>query len=211
MMNYVHAEGGGDLSQPESLQSTMDAADGVLVEGAGPFAIKKNDDDLGDRLERKDALHKLRGGLEHGELGDVYRVRDAEEVVFKVRAAVPAREVADTSGNGKIDAVWGFIKSKHADSNFLGAFVCKNVAGTSTPSQHSYGNAVDAGAGTMGELRKLADELVDEAGALSVAHVIVGDKIWNQDVGWHDYTGDFHHHVHVDCDPNLSGPCGVKG
>jgi hypothetical protein len=209
--SFVHAKGGGDLSRVEDLKSTMDAAEGALVEGEGPFELRKNDEELGERLERKDALHNLRAELEHGSVGDVYRVRDAKEVVFRAREAVPAREVVDTSGNAKIDAVWGFIKGKHADCNFLGAFVCKHVIGTSTPSQHSYGNAVDAGAGTMGELRKLADQLVDEAKTLSVAHVIVADKIWNQDVGWHDYTGEFHHHVHVDCDPNLSGPCGVKG
>lgn len=211
MKTFVHAQNGGDLSRPEDLKSTMDAAEKALVEGAGPFTLRKNDDELGDRLERKDALHNLRAELEDAKVGDVYRIRDGEKVAFKARAAVPARDVADTSGNAKIDAVWGFIKGKHADCNFLGAFVCKNVLGTSTPSQHSYGNAVDAGAATMGELQTLAKQLVDEAKTLSVAHVIVGDKIWNNDIGWHEYTGEFHHHVHVDCDPNFSGPCGVRG
>ncbi len=211
MKTFVHAEKPGDPSQPESLSEAMDAAKDALVRGQGPFAVKKNDEELGDQQKREDALHTLRDELESSSVGDVYRVRDAEQVIFKVREVVPAKEVLDTSGNKKIDAVWSFIKTEHLDCTFLGAFVCKNVVGTSTPSQHSYGNAVDAGAGTMAELRKIADQVVDEAAALSVAHIIVGDKIWNPDAKWHDYTGEFHHHVHVDCDPNFSGPCGLKG
>ena len=207
---FVYAAAGQDQSAPEDLIGAMEAAQKALVSGEGPFALKKNDEALGERLERKDALRNLKDELETGVVGDVYRVRDAQMVVFKVRESVPAPEVVETSGNGKIDAVWTFITSKHPDSNFLGAFVCKNILGSNTPSQHSYGNAVDAGAATMEILKTMADELVEEAATLSLAHVIVGDQIWNPDVGWHDYTGDFHHHVHVDCDPNFSGPCGVQ-
>jgi hypothetical protein len=209
--SFVHATAGQDQSAPEDLTGAMEAAEKALVQGEGPFALKKNDEALSERLERRDALRNLRDELELGVVGDVYRVRDAQMVVFKIRESIPAPEVLDTSGNGKVDAVWSFVKSKHPDGNFLGAFVCKNILGSNTPSQHSYGNAVDAGAATMEILKTMADELVEEASTLSLAHVIVGDRIWNPDVGWHDYTGDFHHHVHVDCDPNFSGPCGIQG
>jgi hypothetical protein len=208
--NFVRAEGSGELSAPEDLTATIEGAEKALVQGEGPFTLRKNDEQRGDELERRDAIRNLRDELEQGTVGDVYRVRDKQMVVFKVRESMPAVEIEDTSGNGKIDAVWTFIKSKHAEGRFMGAFVCKNIVGSNTPSQHSYGNAVDAGAATMEELRKMANELVDEAESLSLAHVIVADKIWNPDVGWHDYTGEFHHHVHVDCDPNFTGPCGVK-
>ena len=211
MASFIYSDGAGAMSEPTDVKTVMNAAAERLVQGNGPFALKKNDEELGSREQRKDALATLEDELGAGSVGDVYRMRDSEQVVFKVRQAVPASDALDTSGNAKIDAVWGFIRGKHKDSNFLGAFVCKNVLGSNTPSQHSYGNAVDAGARTMDELRKMADELVAEAKGLSLAHVIVADRIWSPSAKWHVYTGEFHHHVHVDCDPNFSGPCGVKG
>jgi hypothetical protein len=82
----------------------------------------------------------------------------------------------------------------------MGTHVIKNVAGTSTPSEHSYGNAIDIG-GTGKTLAEVASWAVAHAAKLGLSQVIYQTSIWTSESGWHPYTGVPHTtHVH------LSGP-----
>jgi hypothetical protein len=79
----------------------------------------------------------------------------------------------------------------------MGTHVIKNVAGTSTPSEHSYGNAIDIG-GTGKTLAEAASWAVAHAAKLGVSQVIYQTSIWTSDGGWHPYTGVPHTtHVHI--------------
>lgn len=85
----------------------------------------------------------------------------------------------------------------------IGIWSKRNIAGTNTPSQHSYGNAIDwHGAKGIGDpiMQELADYLVDNASKYHIANVIYNRKIWNQPNGWYHYSGQNPHtnHVHVD-------------
>lgn len=199
-------------SQPVTLLKTMLAAGRALESGAGPFTLTQDGDVVKEGLTRVETLERLRGRLWRGDVGPVYRVRDqAADIVFRVREVVPAVKQLDTNGNDKADAYWSAVKSEFPNITFLGAYVCKQIVGTSTLSQHSYGNAVDVGSATMAQLEDIADWAVAHADEFSLEHVIVNRRIWTRGEGWHPYTGDTHYHVHVDFHENLSGPCGVRG
>lgn len=100
--------------------------------------------------------------------------------------------LAQPQFKGKWSNIWGYAN--------------RSVAGTSTKSEHSYGNALDY-VGKKGNLdpimQTLADYLVDNSSELKVKNVIYNYKIWNSPKGWHDYDtsgGKSPHtdHVHVD-------------
>lgn len=205
---FVYVRKDGTPSQPVNLSKVMDSARGRIDAGGGPFDVTQDGDVLHGDLTSREALTLLRNRLEHGDIGPVYRVRTRDlGVVFAAREATPAAKLINTNGNAKIDRVWSYIKANYPNATFLGAYVCKDIAGTSTLSQHSYGNAIDAG---NVDLVKLAEDLVAHADELDLEHVIVHNRIWTRGQGWHAYTGEYHYHVHADCAPNLSGPCGVR-
>jgi hypothetical protein len=85
----------------------------------------------------------------------------------------------------------------------IGVWSKRNIAGTNTPSQHSFGNAIDwhgkAGPGDS-VMQELADYLVTNASKYNIANVIYDRKIWNPKRGWNTYHGQSLHtdHVHVD-------------
>ena len=95
-----------------------------------------------------------------------------------------------------------------------GVYVVKNIADTGTPSQHTYGNAIDF-AGTASEMQELSNWLVTNANSLSVNNIIYNERIWNPNLGWHTYNwkaidGSPHaDHVHVDFSPS-SGDTGKR-
>lgn len=112
-----------------------------------------------------------------------------------------------------------------------GVYNCRFVVGTTTPSQHSYGNAIDlfpewasggaSGALMQAELRRIAEAVVRHATKktvanrgvrLDVAQVIDHDagRIWTPADGWHVYTGTTGAHIHVSGNPMYSGPCGSR-
>lgn len=85
----------------------------------------------------------------------------------------------------------------------IGIWSKRNIGGTSTPSQHSYGNAIDwHGKKGPGDpvMKKLANHLVKNADIYQIQNVIYNKQIWNQPRGWHPYNGQSPHtdHVHVD-------------
>jgi hypothetical protein len=199
----------GTWSTHKTLDQTMDAARAQCESGLQVYTLTKDGKKV-RRGTRRWVLRGLRRVLGGGSPGPVYRVWGGGDVLFTCRETVPALHVVDTSGNDKIDLVWSFGKAQFPDCTFLGAYVCKHVYGTSTMSQHSYGNAVDFGRDSMSELYDLAHYLVAHADELDLQHVIVDDVIWIRGYGWSHYGGTRHHHVHADCTPQYSGSCGVR-
>lgn len=112
-----------------------------------------------------------------------------------------------------------------------GVYNCRTIAGSSTWSQHAWGNAVDLfpqpkhtskrGYVDAGEARRIiANAIVRNATKrtranrgrkLKVAEVIDHDgrRIWTPSRGWYTYTGSRGNHVHVSGAPKRTGtpPC----
>lgn len=177
------------------------------------YQLLKNGKPIGNKRQRYLAIAALGRQTRLGRIGSTYALRGPhDDVVFRTREAAKAIKVLNTNGNHKIDVVWSYARSKYPNISYLGGYVCKDIIGSGgTPSQHSYGNAVDIGAGTMAQLYEIAEDLVRNASKLDLDHVIVDDRIWTLGQGWHQYTGERHYHVHADCNPQYSGACGVRG
>lgn len=102
--------------------------------------------------------------------------------------------------------------------SYAGVFACRPIAGSSTWSQHSWGNAIDMFAAPE-HLAVIAGNVVlqgtkrtkaNHGRKIPLAHVIYKDRIWTPGIGWHDFTGTYHgNHVHVDFLPYKTGkpPC----
>jgi hypothetical protein len=208
---FVYAKKNGAPSKPVGLRAVMAVALLRTVIGGGPFDLTQDGEALRQDVSRKIVLDRLKTQLEHGEVGPAYRVRNPKKVVFSVRETKPAWEVIDTNGNDKADAAWGAVKMVFPKVRFLGAYVCKYIAGSNNLSQHSYGNALDIGAGSMAELERIADWFQDHSEEFHLEHIIVNRSIWTHGVGWRYYGGDTHYHVHLDFTPSQFGSCGVKG
>jgi hypothetical protein len=106
-----------------------------------------------------------------------------------------------------------------------GVYNCRPIAGSSSWSQHSWGNAVDLFpklpiGDDAADRRRIAAAVVAQAKhrtlanrgrRLAVAEVIdhSGRTIWTPSQGWHPYTGTTGDHVHVSGAPLRTGtpPC----
>ena len=97
-----------------------------------------------------------------------------------------------------------------------GVYSCRLIAGTSTWSQHSWGNALDLFP-TLGIYNNdIAEAAVTQATKRTVANrgrklelsnVIdhLNSRIWTPGTGWHEYTGTVGPHVHVQAAPIKTG------
>jgi hypothetical protein len=102
---------------------------------------------------------------------------------------------------------------------FASRFVCKKIVGSSSWSQHSWGNADDlfpTDGNTQEKLRHIADAVVYQAKhrtvanrgrKLDVAEVIDHDarRIWTPAGGWGPYGGTLGAHIHVTGAPKRTG------
>lgn len=214
-MRAYRRKKGDKWSKDLSLKRLMVVAALNVAVGAGPFSITMGGDAAGDNLNRRRTLRRLRMMISNREIGPVFRIRDGRSnVVFIVRAveAQPDYSGDSTNGNAKADRYWNWVRENFSDykPSYAGAYVCKQIAGTGTLSQHSYGNAVDVFFDSLTHQDKVADAVVSNRSLLSPYHVISQRRIWTTGEGWRSYGGDFHSHLHVDFYPSYSGDCGVR-
>lgn len=99
-----------------------------------------------------------------------------------------------------------------------GVFNCRHIVGSTSWSQHAWGNAIDLFA-AFNKLDLIAENVVRQAtrktfanrGRLVPVHyIIVHHRVWTKERGWHPFTGTPHDtHVHVDFLPEREGrpPC----
>lgn len=166
-------------------------------------------------------LGVLLPGLNTGErLRVATRVDDAPQgPIFTVRAVdvLPEREPSWASSylgatNTRIDRVARVAYAYDPEVDCLGSQVCKRIAGTSTWSQHAYGNAIDLAfriplpvGFDMNRQDQLAGYLAANGRELAIATLIHRDRVWTPSEGWHGYGGQYHTHIHVDCLPQGTG------
>lgn len=205
---WIKPDDSWSISRP--IGDVMDRAKETIKPGLKPYKLVKDGKTVAQGLRGR-VLRKLRKALEDGKVGPTLRVWGDGKVRFVAREVDPPLHVIDTNGNDKADYAWSFMKDRYPTVRFLGAYVCKHIVGSSTLSQHSYGNAVDFGRDTMAQLEDMAHYAVDNAGELHLAHAIVANRIWEPSTGWRPYYGEYHYHLHLDFSPQYSGSCGVRG
>lgn len=97
----------------------------------------------------------------------------------------------------EIQRAWFELQARWPNTTNMGSYVVRNIAGTDTLSQHSFGDALDIG-GDDQQLTEQASWLANHAGELGITEVIFKDAIWTTSEGWHPYTRGGHEtHVHI--------------
>lgn len=213
-MQFVYQLPNEDASQPSTYANAAQAAKKQIKVGHGPFAGTKDGKLVFAKKTRLIALRQTRRWMRKLKTGQTLRVRDASrEVIFWVRAVEPAMQVIDTNGNLHSDIFWSWIKANYSEFHptFGGGYVCKDIAGTSTLSQHSYGNAVDVFFDTAAHQDVVYEAVKHGAAPVGIAHAISQRAIWEPGTGEHYYGGEPHYHLHCDFIPQYSGGCGVRG
>jgi len=211
---YIWKKGGGTYTKPRSLLALRLAAARRVVWGRGLYTVKEDGDVVGKDLQKPAAVKRFIRVVSNRDIGSTYRIVDAKGNVPIVARAVKVNVLPtdSTNGNRKADAYYNWVVSTFMRyrPSYAGSYVCRRIAGSSSPSQHSYGNAVDFFFDTLSHQDVVADAAVANAGKLGIEHVISRQRVWTKGEGWHTYSGEYHSHVHVDFDPNFSGSCEVR-
>jgi hypothetical protein len=217
-------------SKPLHADEVRPRAKRLLSGFEGPFRVRRDDDRWGPKRTLKEALDRLdTWASKQNDAGSRFAIRSSDDHTLVTRA-VEVPVVADvTNGNSKVDrfvlvAKWdGF-----GDIENWGVTVCKNIAGTSTPSQHtnwaktrswksmgyiSYdrscgGNAIDCHFDTQSRMDAFAKWCVSKMDELDIQNIIWNRRIYTRESRtWRAYSGVNPHtdHVHVDFTPSRSG------
>lgn len=215
---FMYERPDGELAGPVSLDAVIAAAKRHLDQGQGPFDGSVDGRSLWENKSRARSLRRLRKALAEGKVGQTFRIRGnaGVGVVFKVREVQEVVDVIDTNGNDHADAFWSWVVATYPQYHprFAGAYVCKDIAGSSTPSQHSYGNGVDIFFDTLEHQREVFHDVMAGKAPVPVCHAISETNIGGvcpSPVAVHHYDGEFHAHLHTDYCPQYSGGCGVRG
>lgn len=124
---------------------------------------------------------------------DVIRISPQRRYVIEVDieleyAAVPGATPNASRWIGAIDSLYGGLRH--------GVVSVRDIAGTDTRSQHSYGNAVDT-FGSWPQMESIFDFGIANASMFSIRLLILRDVQWYSGALGH-YGGIYHNHVHAD-------------
>lgn len=176
----------------------------------GPFQIERdNNGDLGpDRDDRE--VNKIFGRwVSSAEVGGRFDIHSQDDVMT-IRAVEVAPPVQAPDIAPPLALLYVRVFTNYGWVTNLGNWYCRFIAGTRTVSRHGYyasewkGAAQDFGCPDGAHLELLGTAIVhwatDKTDPLygKIATVIYHNRIWTKKSGWHNYTGIYHYHVHVD-------------
>jgi hypothetical protein len=179
----------------------------------GPWQQRRRGGDFGPNKLKGETVKTSRNWLQENDPGDFVVFRGASKtrnLIAKNIMLTP--KIIDTDGTEPVDVMHTLLytiifKDKLSS---MGICSCRDIAGTSSWSQHAYCNAEDIH-GSSSTMQNVFDYLVANADKLSVANCIYNRRIWNKAGGNHYYDGSNPHydHCHVDFNPQGSGtpPC----
>lgn len=179
-----------------------------------PLQLRRRDTDFGPFRTIPEANKRAIAYLNGADIGDFVIIRGGNKNrLLIVRKVLLKPEIVDTDGTNPIDVMHTEVFKKWPQLVSFGICSCRDVAGSSTPSQHSFCNAEDIH-GSPSLMYTLSRYLVKYAGRLDVAHVIYNRQAYTSPSiggsgGWSYYSGINPHydHVHVDMLPQRSGAC----
>jgi hypothetical protein len=211
---YVFRTRENNWSKPVGLARHMTYARDRVEAKEGPFTLTQDGDVLSRKVKRETVLDRYRQAVENRELGATFRIRKRnDDVAFAGRSCREKPDRIDINGNDKADEFWTWIVNTYPTykPRFAGSYVCKSVAGTSSPSQHSFGNAVDVFFDTLAHQEIVFRDITNGKAPVPVAHTISLGRIWEPSTGIRSYSGIRHYHGHTDFLPQYSGACGIRG
>lgn len=120
---------------------------------------------------------------------------------FLIDVEIEYRGAAGATFNA---ARWDAATKSLFNVSSSGILSVRNIAGTSTLSQHAYGNAVDTFA-SWPTMDDIFDFGVANHSAFSIRLLILRDVQWYSGSGYGHYSGIYHNHVHADFWPQYGG------
>ena len=168
------------------------------------FAIRPQDRTTWRKnLSLSEALDKVQARILVSPPGFRWYIRTGGFVTSVYRHDANPAMYLDTSGNQAIDIIVGTVVAAYPGVTNLGTQVCKKIAGSSTWSQHAYGNAVDfGGPGAWGSPGNIA--LLDAVVAY-IDRLDVQGYIDVAQVGWRNWPNHWPGHAHISASPMSSG------
>ncbi len=125
--------------EPQGFKATTDLVRkrAVRVQGEG-FRQRTRDEEFGQLRELDEAFPLFRQRVQGGRLGDVHVLWALKnDLRILVREVAPTLALVDTQGNDNLDKVWTEFRARLGYvPETWGWCVRKNIAGTSTWSQH---------------------------------------------------------------------------
>lgn len=191
-----------------------------LLPHRGPFRISEVFGPPGPERTRSEAVQRVDTRMRKGQVGDVLQVTNPKGWFVRVRKtpsgidreSPPWANTYLKACNDRIVAVAEAAYAHDHGVDCLGTKVCKRILGSSSWSQHAYGNAIDLAFAVpppVGfDLKRqdaLVNYLVAHADELAIYHAIHRNRAWTRGSGWGFYGGVYHTHVHIDCDPQGTG------
>lgn len=168
-------------------------------------------DGWGPKRTLKGALHRLRVGLNRGHVGSVWRIRPVKNHAFAWRTQkidIDPAKIANTEGTHAIDIIVGSTLHRFPNLHLLGIYACRYILGTTTLSQHAYGNAADW-SGSVALMDNVAhwQYQMTKRGWLPMSQLLYRGHDWFSGGSVYDHYS----HLHDSGKPMLSGGCNRPG
>ena len=216
VLKYVVNRVGTSASATRTKDNAVDHAMKLSRESGGPFRMKLA---KADRWGPKRTAPELRSRL-----GPRIGSLKANEVLWidnqkawprtvRIRPVIVSYDPLDLpNATENCEEVIAFLRKRFPNHLNLGWFNCRRIAGSSSWSQHAFGNAYDAG-GPLTLVKAMGAACIAEAkaGRLPAVEVICNRQKWTPQDGIEPYRGVDPHtgHIHVTAAPYLTGipPC----
>jgi hypothetical protein len=199
------------------LSPTLDAIRDKLTTSGwkGPYRLHQKDSDKSwtKPLVLSDAIPAIKSRLKTWNAGKTLWIKSHEHSFILAVRIIKVYKIIDLANTTTaIDKVYTALKWNFTDWGFIGTFSCRRIAGSSSWSQHAWGNAIDF-TGSTSKMNAMTSWLAQKAssGQLPISQIIHNRQVWTPMYGWMYYSGiDPHYtHVHVSGLPYLYGtpPC----
>lgn len=161
----------------------------------------------GPERNAREAFRIMRNEAKREPVGTVWWIKLANNNIIRFRKVHYNPPTIDTQGNNNVDKAYTEIFNRWKGLENWGICVCRDIAGTSTTSQHAYCNAIDIH-GTPSQMFEISRWAEANFTRLNVYTIIFNRQAFSKPTPyWHFYGGVNPHtdHVHLDFDPQGSG------
>ena len=205
----LSAKGSG---RPLTLDKAVDRTCELSKREGPPYRIRERSEKRwGVKMTLPELRKRLPNRMEDVRLNDALLIDndgDDDEMVRVRRVMRPVDPLDLVNCTDSCEVLIYFLRERFPKHMNLGWFNCRRISGSSSWSQHAFGNAYDAG-GPYSLVKDMGAALVaaGNRGDIPCAEVIFDRKRWTPESGVRPYTGSDPHtsHIHTSGRPYRTG------
>jgi hypothetical protein len=199
-------------SKTLDLKPLMERWTSLATNMGGPYRLRQRDvkdAEWSPARALSPTKKRLNAHMIHGTIGEIWLTDTVKTPNISTMIVDVKPDIPDSPGTKAIDIVrWQLFHNFNLES--WGICVCKDIAGSSSYSQHAYCNAEDYHAIftiMSNAAHWLATNAAKDIVNFPAAEIIFNRQIWTPSQGWHYYGGINPHtdHIHVSGYPLQSG------